>query len=87
MAGSVASALEARKLVLLTDTEGVLNEKQLISPSGWRSGPPLIETAPITGGMIPKLKCCTEALRGGVRKAHILDGERSMPCSLRSQRR
>ncbi|RJR50583.1 MAG: acetylglutamate kinase [Desulfobacteraceae bacterium] len=77
VAGSVASSLKARKLVLLTDTAGVLDTHgKLISTirSGDVDG--LIEDGTVKGGMIPKLHCCVQALGGGVKKAHILDGRK-----------
>ncbi len=75
VAGHVASALQARKLVLLTDTPGVLDaEGQLISTLTMEEAQKLIGDGVIKGGMIPKVTCCLEALRSGVRKAHIIDG-------------
>jgi acetylglutamate kinase len=77
VAGSIASSLQARKLILLTDTEGVLDkEGHLISTVRMGDVDTLIDNGTVKGGMIPKLKCCMEALRGGVRKAHILDGRK-----------
>jgi len=75
VAGAVASALNARKLVLLTDTEGVLDrEKRLISSLKSDEARILIGEGTIVGGMIPKVQCCLNALASGVRKAHIIDG-------------
>ncbi|OQX65811.1 MAG: acetylglutamate kinase [Desulfococcus sp. 4484_242] len=75
VAGAIASALNARKLVLLTDTEGVLNrEKRLISSLRLDEARTLIADGTIVGGMIPKVQCCLNALARGVRKAHIIDG-------------
>ena len=75
VAGHIASALQARKLVLLTDTPGVLDaEGQLISTLTMEEAQKLISDGVIKGGMIPKVTCCLEALRSGVRKAHIIDG-------------
>jgi acetylglutamate kinase len=75
VAGAVAGALKAAKLILLTDVPGVLDTKgALISSLTRREAVSLIETGAATGGMIPKLKCCLEALEEGVAKAHILDG-------------
>ena len=75
VAGRVAAALNAEKLILLTDTPGVLDTAGSLLPSipvGEMHR--LIEEGAITGGMIPKVTCCAEALRDGVKKAHIIDG-------------
>ena len=75
VAGKVASALGARKLILLTDTEGVLDEKgDLISTLKMQEAQKSISDGTIKGGMIPKVNCCLEALREGVSKTHIIDG-------------
>lgn len=75
VAGEVASALGAEKLVLLTDVEGVLDEqKQLINTMDEQRALGLIQTGVIEGGMFPKVKCCLKSIRKGVRKAHIVDG-------------
>ena len=75
VAGEIASSLSARKLVLLTDTEGVLDEKgTLISTLKVEEARELIGEGTIKGGMIPKVKCCLDALSAGVGKAHIIDG-------------
>ena len=75
VAGKVASALGARKLVLLTDTEGVLDEKgDLISTLKMQEARESISNGTIKGGMIPKVNCCLAALREGVKKTHIIDG-------------
>ena len=75
VAGKVASALGARKLVLLTDTEGVLDEEgDLISTLKMQEAGESISDGTIKGGMIPKVNCCLEALREGVNKTHVIDG-------------
>jgi len=75
VAGAVAAALKAEKLVLLTDVEGVLDsEKRLINTMSNAEALGMINDGVIQGGMFPKVKCCLKALRGGVRKAHIIDG-------------
>ncbi|MDU0457157.1 MAG: acetylglutamate kinase [Geobacteraceae bacterium] len=75
VAGRVAAALNAEKLILLTDINGVKDKNgnllQSISVSDLHR---LIEEDAITGGMIPKVVCCADALRDGVKKAHIIDG-------------
>jgi acetylglutamate kinase len=75
VAGAVAAALGAAKLILLTDVSGVLDrENRLISSLTRRQAVTLMEEGVIVGGMLPKIKCCLEALDEGVAKAHILDG-------------
>lgn len=77
VAGRIAASLKARKLVLLTDTEGVLNkEEELISTIKRKDTQKFLDDGTIKGGMIPKITCCLEALKGGVRKAHIIDGRK-----------
>jgi len=75
VAGRVAAALNAEKLILLTDTPGVLDSEAKLLPSiSVADMHRLIAEESITGGMIPKVVCCAEALQQGVRKAHIIDG-------------
>ncbi len=77
VAGRIAASLKARKLVLLTDTEGVLDaRKDLISTLNSEEAQALMKDKTIQGGMIPKVRCCLDALAGGVGKAHILDGRK-----------
>jgi acetylglutamate kinase len=77
VAGHVAASLNARKLILLTDTEGVFDKKgKLISSLKREEIQKLIADGTIDGGMIPKVKCCLEALVNGVKKAHIIDGRK-----------
>ncbi len=74
-AGKVASALQAEKFILLTDVEGVLDkEKHLISTIDSEIAERFIREGTIVGGMIPKVRCCLDALREGVKKTHIIDG-------------
>ncbi|SCI97960.1 Acetylglutamate kinase [uncultured Clostridium sp.] len=77
-ASKIASALKAEKLILLTDVPGVmLNYKDpstLISTLRLHEIPKLTVDKLITGGMIPKINCCVESIRMGVKKAHIIDG-------------
>lgn len=75
VAGRVAAALGAEKLILLTDVRGV-NDKsgQLLTSIAVAQMQELIADGTIAGGMIPKVECCAEALAGGVKKAHIIDG-------------
>jgi acetylglutamate kinase len=75
VAGEVAAALKAEKLVLLTDVNGVLDaDKRLVHTMDGKKAMDMIETGTIEGGMFPKVKCCLKALRQGVGKAHIIDG-------------
>ena len=74
-AGAIARALQAEKFILLTDVEGVRDASgrligQLTEPEVKK----LLDEGTIQGGMIPKVECCLEALRGGVARAHIVDG-------------
>lgn len=78
VAGKIASALKADKLLLLTDVKGVLRNVKdpdsLISTIQRSELQALTEGGIITGGMIPKVECATDALASGVKSAHILDG-------------
>ena len=74
-AGSIAAALSAEKFILLTDVQGVMGaDGKLISVLKRSEIEKLIDDNVVTGGMIPKVTCCTEALKGGVREAHVVDG-------------
>ncbi len=74
-ASKIAVALKARKVLFLTDTPGVLDkEMQLITNLSIEKTEALKEDGTIQGGMVPKVDACIEALRGGVKKAHIIDG-------------
>ena len=75
VAGRVAAALGAEKLILLTDVEGVKDlEGDLLSTLTIGRSRELIERDVISSGMIPKVECCMDALNGGVVKTHIIDG-------------
>ncbi len=74
-ASQIAVALKARKVLFLTDTAGVLDkDMQLISMLDIEKTQKLKADGTIGGGMVPKVDACIEALRGGVKKAHIIDG-------------
>lgn len=74
-ASQVAIALNARKILFLTDTPGVLDkDMNLISTMDIEKSEALKVDGTINGGMVPKVDACIEALRGGVKKAHIIDG-------------
>jgi acetylglutamate kinase len=75
VAGAIAGALAAEKLILLTDVAGVKDKNgELISTLPQAQVEALIEGGTIVGGMIPKVRCCEEALRRGVAKTYIVDG-------------
>ncbi len=75
VAGEVAEALHAEKLILLTDVEGVKDKNGgLLSTLKTNQARKLIEDGVVAEGMIPKVECCIEALKGGVGKTHIIDG-------------
>ena len=77
-AAKLAVALGAEKLILLTDVRGLLrdpkDERTLIPELQLSQVPALVREGVISGGMIPKVDCCVEAVRRGVNRAHILDG-------------
>ncbi|RKY02531.1 MAG: acetylglutamate kinase [Spirochaetes bacterium] len=75
VAGKLSGALKAEKLILLTDVEGVKDDKgNLISQMDIEQAKDYIQMGIIKGGMIPKLICCLDALKDGVKKSHIIDG-------------
>jgi acetylglutamate kinase len=74
-AGEVAGALKAEKLILLTDVEGVKDEKgKLIASLDATLAKRMIARGTIGEGMIPKVECCLDALKAGVSRAHVIDG-------------
>ncbi|MCE5359434.1 acetylglutamate kinase [Candidatus Igneacidithiobacillus taiwanensis] len=75
VAGALASTLHADKFVLMTNVAGVLDpESKLYERLRITEVQQLMANGVISGGMIPKLNCCLDALAGGVRAAHIIDG-------------
>jgi acetylglutamate kinase len=75
VASAMSSGLRASKLVLLTDTPGVLDADGNLIPELTREkAHALLKDGTIAGGMIPKVNCCLEALESGVKSAHIIDG-------------
>lgn len=75
VAGRVAGALHAEKLMLLTDVSGVKGKDgKLISSIALPDVAAMIDDATISGGMIPKVECCVDALNEGAKKAYIVDG-------------
>ena len=75
VAGALAVALSAEKLVLMTNTPGVLDKNDKLL-TGLETGEieQLIESGTITGGMLPKVACAVDAVAGGVTSSHIIDG-------------
>ncbi len=74
-ASQVAKAIGANKVIFLTDTPGVLdNDKNLLSTLSKAQVADLKADGTIHGGMVPKVDACLEAIEGGVKKAHIIDG-------------
>jgi acetylglutamate kinase len=73
-AGSIAAALKAEKLVYLSDIEGILLDKKLISTLTKLEADKLIDQGAIFGGMIPKVKSAFDTVNAGVNKVHIIDG-------------
>lgn len=74
-AGRIAEALDAEKFLLLTDVEGILDrDKKLINSLDAHEAAALIADGTIEGGMLPKIDCCLQALRGGVSQVHVIDG-------------
>jgi acetylglutamate kinase len=77
VASQIAMSLKAGRLILMTDVDGVLDaQKNLISSIDAGTIEKMIADQGITGGMIPKIECALEALRGGVRKVPIINGKR-----------
>ncbi len=77
-AARLAAALGAESLISMTDTSGILRDKDdpstLISRVGVSEAPQLMQEGIISGGMIPKVECCIEAIRRGVGRVFIIDG-------------
>lgn len=75
VAGAVAGALKAEKLILLTDQAGILDkDKNLISSLNKKNVESMIKAGTVSGGMLPKTKSCFDALDAGCAKVHIIDG-------------
>ena len=77
-AAHIAGALEAERLIMMTDIAGILRDKDdpstLIPKIYVSEAPQLIAEGIISGGMIPKIECCIEAIRRGVKKVFVIDG-------------
>ncbi len=83
VAGKMASVLEAEKLMLLTNTAGVLDKSgELLTGLSAQRVKELIDDGTISGGMLPKIQCALDAVNSGVRAAHIVDGRVEHACLL-----
>ncbi|RLI73782.1 acetylglutamate kinase [Archaeoglobales archaeon] len=80
VAGDIAAALKAKKLIMLTDVEGILadikDDNSLVSKMGVEELRGMLKSRKLQGGMIPKVEAVLKALDGGVEKAHIINGSR-----------
>lgn len=75
VAGKIAEVLKAEKLILLTNTAGILDKQgELLTGLSIKNIDELIADGTISAGMIPKTRCATDALKGGVNSVHIIDG-------------
>lgn len=74
VASAVSSAVKADKLVLLTDVDGIFKGNKLLATLNLEKIQKLLKNKVISGGMIPKVKACTNALKAGVKKTHIVNG-------------
>ncbi len=83
VAGKLAAVLEAEKLMLLTNTTGVLDKSgELLTGLSAQRVQDLIADGTISGGMLPKIQCALDAVSSGVRAAHIIDGRVQHACLL-----
>ena len=77
-AARIAACLHAEKLILMTDVRGLLrdpsDDSSIIPVVQVSSVPKLRKQGILSGGMVPKVDCCVEAVRRGVKRAHIIDG-------------
>jgi len=77
-AGAIAKTIRSRRLLLMTDVDGVLDiEKKLVSEINTKDAEKMINDQIISGGMIPKIKTCLDAINNGVTGVVIVDGRRS----------
>ena len=74
VASSIASVMASEKLILLTNTPGVMQDDQLLTGLAPENIQALINSGVINGGMIPKVNCAINAIQSGVHTAHIIDG-------------
>jgi len=76
VASKIAAALEAERLMLLTDVDGVMDtDKKLVSSINTKTIKEMIDTELIKGGMIPKVECALDAVKNNVKKSHIINGK------------
>lgn len=73
-AASLAVALKAEKLTVMSNVDGILVNGKLVSSVTRKQATQMVDKKIITGGMIPKVRSCLQAVKGGVRKAHIVNG-------------
>jgi acetylglutamate kinase len=77
VAGRIAAALKAGRLIFLTDVDGVLDDSgNLISSIAGADIQEMVAAKTLSGGMIPKIECAVEALKSGVQKVHIINGKK-----------
>jgi len=75
VAGAIAESLNAEKLILLTNTEGLLNDEgELVTGLNSKTVKKLIDDGTVHGGMLPKINCALSAVENGVERSHIIDG-------------
>ncbi len=75
VAGAIAESLNAEKLILLTNTAGLLDDKgELMTGMSSETVKELIKNGTIHGGMLPKIGCALSAVENGVQRSHIIDG-------------
>jgi len=74
VAGKLASVLMAEKLILLTNTPGVMQDDKLLTGLDAKTTDQLIMDGVIHGGMLPKVTCALDAVKSGVKTSHIIDG-------------
>jgi len=73
-AGKVAESLNAEKLVLLTDVDGLIISNEHVQKLGVKDAEELLSHKDVASGMLPKLTCCVSAVKNGVKSAHIING-------------
>jgi acetylglutamate kinase len=74
VAASIASAIKAEKLIILTDVPGIMDNNNIIPTLNRQNIKKYIKEGTIKGGMLPKVQACVKAIEGGVSKTHIIDG-------------
>ena len=74
VAASIATVVKSEKLILLTNTTGIICDDELLTGLDPSEVLSLIDKGVIQGGMIPKVRCAIDALQSGVHTAHIIDG-------------